>query len=64
MSDASERANLAAAWEAGHREPWRRGPSGCQCSAHSYGECACGLYGTGELRSLDANPYKVKGDTE
>ena len=60
----TERANLAAAWEEGHREPWKRGPDECECSAWNSDECACGFYGTGQLVSLDANPYKVKGDTE
>ena len=69
MADAADEierltANLAAAWEAGHREPWKREMDACRCGAWHTGECGCGLYGTGKLISLDANPYKVKGGTE
>ena len=56
-SEARQRA-LAAAWEEGHKTRWRRGPDECQCCAYSAGECACGKYGTGELLSLAANPYR------
>ena len=51
--------DLAKAWDAGHLTSWKRGPSGCKCGAWSDGECACGLYGTGEVLSLAANPYRT-----
>lgn len=49
---------MARAWDEGHKHRWSRGDDGCECAAHSLGECSCGLYGTGELLSLNANPYR------
>ena len=49
----------AEAWDEGHRHRWRRDrDDGCTCAAWSSNECACGLYGTGELLSLADNPYR------
>jgi hypothetical protein len=45
------------AWEEGHKTAWKRGPSECKCYAYSSSECGCGKYGTGELLSLNDNPY-------
>ena len=52
----------AQAWDEGHRHRWRRGPDDCRCNAWSSIECACGLYGTGELLSLGDNPYRTGTD--
>lgn len=49
---------LATAWDEGHQTHWKRHwDDGCECYAYSSSECACGLYGTGELLSLKENPY-------
>jgi hypothetical protein len=48
----------AAAWDEGHNARRSRGRSKCNCGAWSDGECACGLYGTGELLSMKDNPYR------
>lgn len=52
----------AQAWDEGHRHRWRRGSDDCRCDAWSSIECACGLYGTGELLSLGDNPYRTGTD--
>lgn len=53
----------AEAWDEGHRHRWRRDrDDGCTCAAWSSDECACGLYGTGELLSLKDNPYRAGSD--
>ena len=52
--------DLAKAWDEGHLTSWKRGPSGCKCGAWSAGECGCGLYGTGDVLSLAANPYRTR----
>ena len=56
---AGSQGELAAAWDEGHLTSRKRGPSGCKCGAWSNGECACGLYGTGAVLSLAANPYRT-----
>ena len=56
LKEARER--VADVWDEGHKAPWRRGPDSCRCSAWSSGECACGMYGNGELLSLNDNPYR------
>ena len=56
--DAWLREAKAEAWDEGHLTRRLRGPDACRCSAHSEGECGCGLYGTGELLSLAKNPYR------
>lgn len=48
----------AQAWDEGCRHRWRRGPDDCRCDAWSSIECACGKYGTGDLLSLEDNPYR------
>lgn len=48
----------AEAWDEGHKHRHRLGQDECQCDAWNIGECACGLYGTGELLSLNDNPYR------
>ena len=46
------------AWDEGHNVRKRHGKDDCMCQAWSAGECACGLYGTGALISLEENPYR------
>jgi hypothetical protein len=46
----------AAAWDEGHKTPWKREPDDCRCSAWSSIECACGRYGTGRITT--PNPYR------
>lgn len=47
------------AWDEGHKTRWRRDPDdGCTCGAWAEIECGCGNYGTGELLSLNDNPYR------
>ncbi len=59
---AHDREVAAKAWDEGHRHPQRRDPDdGCRCGAWNEGECACGLYGSGRLLSLDDNPYREGG---
>ena len=50
----------AEAWDEGHRTPWKRGPSGCDCFAQSVVECGCGRYGTGPL--ITPNPYRTEAN--
>lgn len=52
------RETIAQAWDEGHRHLWKRGPDECMCGAWASMECACGKYGTGELLSLNDNPYR------
>ena len=48
----------AEAWDEGHRTPQIREPHDCRCGAWYEGECACGLFGTGEI--ITPNPYREK----
>lgn len=48
----------AEAWSEGHLIRQRFGPDDCPCSAWNEDECGCGLYNSGEIVSLDDNPYR------
>lgn len=55
----------AEAWDEGHKTRWRRDPDdGCTCGAWAEIECGCGNYGTGELLSLNDNPYRGAPEQE
>jgi hypothetical protein len=55
-----DRETAAKAWGEGHTTRWRRDPDdGCTCGAWASIECACGRYGSGELLSLNDNPYRA-----
>ena len=53
----------AEAWDEGHRTPQDRELDDCRCEAWHEGECACGLFGTGEI--ITPNPYRQEqGDQD
>ena len=47
------------AWAEGHATWWNRGPDDCDCDVNSWLDCGCGLYMTGDLLSLEKNPYRA-----